>query len=700
MKILMMIPGFFILSGIAVLLVRLLRVRFGEGMFLAVSVVMALLFLSGKTGTFFYGQVVLLTLGTVGLFWNLIVEIRGRDIGSAWNVPVFWILVLVLLYGMFMFWHAPLQHIDEFHLWGATVQYMEKQDRLVDWTAIGISGQFYAASLFQLFFQKLTGYSEQGMYAASFLMLWIGLLLPWSSKDRKGWKSVLLYSMILFVSFYSLYLYPYKTLYTDLPAAAWAGGLAGWWLNREEGRKKQEAAIFASGLLTLVFLKSYVGILMALIVVLLLLTERIIVDRRFDEAKFRVRTGVLAAVLLFLVVAGAGAFLLLVCKGYVPGFFPSSVKNLLSAGDPSIQKAVRVMGALGNAFFGKKLGGMSRLELYPFVFILLILILLVAQGWLTGRLRASGARMVYLMTVAVLFLVFLAASYICLFNYEEAVIVRGIKRYFSILMIYDLMIALTLWFGAGESNVGNDSETILLSRLTVRHRIVQAGALGLLLFFAWGINDKFLSSATAFNDYQISGSEDIAEANAEVRKVSKAAQGARVYFLNQRTDNEYPQNIAFYHLGRQSSNYLSDPWRFTEDGCEIRIQEYDTPKLENLPQILAEGNYQYIWLYAADEYLAENLETVFAVNAAPDQISDGQLYKVRYENGTASGLELVKQMNQNAVPVLRKSADGKTSTGDAGDETGTAGQTASERGRSSGNAAMEPAADEDADEAA
>ena len=100
MNILMMIPGFFILSGIAVFLMRLLRVRFGEGMFLAVSVVVGLLFLSGKTGTLFYGQAILVVLGVVGLFWNLIAEIRGRDIGSAWNVPVFWILVLVLLYGM------------------------------------------------------------------------------------------------------------------------------------------------------------------------------------------------------------------------------------------------------------------------------------------------------------------------------------------------------------------------------------------------------------------------------------------------------------------------------------------------------------------------------------------------------------------------------------------------------------------------
>lgn len=697
MSILMMFPGFLILCGIALFWGRLFRVRYGEGAFLAVSTVILFLFLSGKAGSFAYGQTALLVLGIAGLLWNLVAEIKGQSIGHAWNVPVFWILTLVLLYGIVAFWHAPLQHIDEFHLWGLAVRYMEKQNSLVDWTAVGIGGQYYAASFFQLFFQKLTGYSEQGMYAASFLMVWIGFLLPWSFSDRKEWKPVFLYSLILFVSLYSLYLYPYKSLYTDLPTAAWAGGLAGWWMDRRNQRRKQKYAVLGSGLLTLVFLKSYVGILMVLLVVLFLISESVIRHNHFETKRCRVQFYLGEVILLVLAFTGAGGLILILCKGHIPGFLLASVRNLIGVSKPSVQKAVRVLGALGNAFFGKKAGASTRLDVYPFVFILLLMVIIVIYGWLTGKIHAAMARTSYLILNTALFLLFLAASYICLFNYEEAVIVRGIKRYFSILLIYDLMIVLTLWFSAGESTTGEGSEALLLSRLTMRRRVVQAGALGLLLFFSWGLNDKFLSSATAFNDYQISGSEDITEANAEVRKVSRAAQGERVYFLNQRTDNEYPQNIAFYHLGRQSSNYLSDPWRFTESGCEIRIQEYDTPKLENLPQILAEGNYQYIWLYAADEYLAENLEAVFAMNVTPDQISDGQLYKVRYENGTAAGLDLVKQMNQNAVPVLRKSTDERMG---AGDETGAAGQTASEGSKASGNAAMEPAADEDADEAA
>ena len=141
MKILMMVPGFLILCGIALFWGRLLRVRYGEGVFLAVSTVILILFLSGKAGSFAYGQTALLALGIVGLLWNLVAEIKGRSIGHAWNVPVFWILSLILFYGVAAFWHAPLQHIDEFHLWGLAVRYMEKQNRLVDWTAVGIGGQ-------------------------------------------------------------------------------------------------------------------------------------------------------------------------------------------------------------------------------------------------------------------------------------------------------------------------------------------------------------------------------------------------------------------------------------------------------------------------------------------------------------------------------------------------------------------------------
>lgn len=69
MNILMMIPGFFILSGIAVLLMRLLRVRFGEGMFLAVSVVVGLPFSKWKDWNLFLWTS---DFGGAGCRWSLL----------------------------------------------------------------------------------------------------------------------------------------------------------------------------------------------------------------------------------------------------------------------------------------------------------------------------------------------------------------------------------------------------------------------------------------------------------------------------------------------------------------------------------------------------------------------------------------------------------------------------------------------------
>ena len=51
-------------------------------------------------------------------------------------------------------------------------------------------------------------------------------------------KKVLLYIAILFVAIYSLYTYGTKSLYVDVPMAAWAGGLAGWWIDTEKTKTK------------------------------------------------------------------------------------------------------------------------------------------------------------------------------------------------------------------------------------------------------------------------------------------------------------------------------------------------------------------------------------------------------------------------------------------------------------------------------
>lgn len=581
----------------------------------------------------------IVVLGITGLAVNMVCEIRDRRFGTVWSVPSFWILVLVLLHGILFFHGAVLQHIDEFHMWGAVLKQMGQENHLPDWQALGVSRQMYAGTFFQLFFQKFTGYNEQAMYASSYLMMWIGFLLPYVSAGRKQKKVVLLYSLIVFLSIYSLYIYPYKTLYVDLPTVAWSGGLCGWWIMKEDNRKLQNRIILTVGLLTLVFLKSYVGILMAVLVLFEIFMEKIAKSDRMEERGFRIKTGIRLLVLMALVFGAAGGALLMILKGHIPAFFPESVRNLMGNAGITANKVIRTLGALGNAFLGKQMTTPSDLSIYPFAFLLFLAVWSVIEGWLYREEKASQARIGWGICATALYLLFLAMSYICLFTYEEAVKVAGVKRYFTILVMTQMLIVLVRWLRGMYSS---DKK---------RRRIAAAGGLALLVFFSLGVNDKFIASATGFNSYQISGSEDIEEANREAVQVEKTVGEGKVYFLNQDAENEFPQNIAFYRLGNQVSNYLSMPWRFTEDGCVIRVQDFESPVVEDLPQILERGGYQYLWVYGADPYLAEKLPEIFDMDDDGKGMTDGQLFEVVYENGIATGLKLIRQLDLDASLV-------------------------------------------------
>jgi hypothetical protein len=305
----------------------------------------------------------------------------------------------------------------------------------------------------------------------------------------------------------------------------------------------------------------------------------------------------------------------------------------------SAGKAVRTFGALANAFFGTPLNNYSRLAICPLFFLLLLTVWLLAGGCVYGEEQRSRIRSGYLAAASVIFLLMMAAAYIFLFPYEEAVHAAGVRRYFGGFFLYLFLICLSRWIRAGGKEHNGS-----------RERIVWFGSLFILLFFTWGINDRFLSEATAFNEYQIAGSEDILRAGRESRDAAKELEETdRVYFINQGTSNEYPQNVAYYELGEQVSNYLYKPWRFTEDGCEVRILELPYPTISDLPGILAEGGYTYLWVYETDDYLREAFTQLFGTDIPPTDMADGQLFRVLYSGGEAKGLEFVKQLDSEGA---------------------------------------------------
>ena len=224
-----MLIAFLILCGIVLFFQQTLKVNNGEGMLLSASAIALLFVVSSQVGTFRYGFYGMLCIAGIGILLSGIQIVRKKQ------KVVLLSPVLVFLFGLYAFafvtfYHDFIQHVDELHHWAAAVKYMVEKDAMptgYDFLAGG-GNYAFATSLFHLFFQKFTGYSEQGMYVSSFLLMWIGFLLPFSEYTWKDWKKLVFYIVLVYIALFSLYTYGVKSLYVDVPTAARAGGLAEW----------------------------------------------------------------------------------------------------------------------------------------------------------------------------------------------------------------------------------------------------------------------------------------------------------------------------------------------------------------------------------------------------------------------------------------------------------------------------------------
>ena len=163
-----MLIAFLILCGIVLFFQQTLKVNNGEGMLLTASAIALLFVFSSMAGTFRYGFYGMLCIAGIGILLSGIQIVRKKQ------KVVLLSPVLVFLFGLYAFalvtfYHDFIQHVDELHHWAAAVKYMVEKDAMptgYDFLAGG-GNYAFATSLFHLFFQKFTGYSEQGMYVSS-----------------------------------------------------------------------------------------------------------------------------------------------------------------------------------------------------------------------------------------------------------------------------------------------------------------------------------------------------------------------------------------------------------------------------------------------------------------------------------------------------------------------------------------------------
>lgn len=618
-----------VLTGTALAFCKTIKVNMGEGVLLSASFIVLSLFLGAKCGSFAYGMYAVFAVAAVGyLLYGVQLLKRQQSAAELLSSPYFIIVVILFVYSMLAFYNDFIQHIDEYHQWAAAVKYMVEKDRMpISGDFIGAANAYMATPLFHLFFQKISGYNEQNMYVSAFLLMWIGFLLPFSGYERKDWKKAVLYILIIYVSIYSLYFYSHKNLYVDLPVAGWAGGLAGWWINRT--KKKSNLLVAGSGLTMIFFFKPSAGLLMAVFTVMFMLIQKFFIEERIYENS-RNRKYLLAA---GIAIAIAGVLVLTVVAWIVLN--PEKTSELLGTGfgnwlalvELSVDKAKKTFVALVTAMVGSPLNSRSSLRAIFLPFLFLLFVLLKAIGDIYHKKQDSLIYMLYMAVMSVGYCAVVYGSFLFLFVYEESIKAAGIGRYLSICVLFLLVIVLTL---------------LLNKERTKWTRVPAYIALGLITVFLSGMNTSFISLSTALNKEKVPGYEDIVNVRTQIAQIQEMiTEGDKVYLINQNDSGEYVTNAALYYMEQQVSNYLLTPWKFTETGSIIRVQEGETPSIADFPQLLAQDGYTYVWVYSADKYLKSALPEVMECG----KIKTRGFYRVVNKDGKVS-LKRVKTLEK------------------------------------------------------
>ncbi|MDO4344845.1 MAG: hypothetical protein Q4C50_08595 [Eubacteriales bacterium] len=635
MNLIWMMLAFLIIAGIALIYCSLLKVNTGEGVLLAAASIIALMYAGGGFfGTFTVSMYAIFALSALGYLSGLFVRIKKGSMTVAfWRCPYMIALFLLFAFAVVVFAGDFIQHIDEFHQWAAAVKYMLETDLMPGTSPLLDSSHPYGTSMFYLFFQKITGYSEGNMYASAFLLMWIGFLLPLSEYKMRDWKKVAAYTVILYISLFSLYHYGAKNLYVDLQTAAWAGGLAGWWMNRT--KKKSNGLIAAAGLFMLCFFKMMAGPLMAIFVLIFILMQTFIVEKGIlGEHRQRKKFLTVALVFLGLCIAVAAVVVLWAMNTNVTELLSGPLlarRQILQIDDEKINLTCSTFLTVVT---GRTIASYSTLKIAFVPFIVLMIVLAKISADMYHQKKEQIVYTIYIAVNSLLYCAVLLMAYIFVFSYEESITAAGSSRYLSLWMIYLFVIMLT-WFFKRERGQKPQVKTYL--------------ALGMLLVFLSGLNMYFIPTMTGLDRERVPGYTDISTAKEQISYMEEIlTENDRIYLIDQASTTEYITNTAQYYLGERVSNYLIEPWRFMEEGSRIRLADSAYPTIMDFPALLQQGGYTYVWIYQSNKYLKNSLPEAIAC----DEIKGAALYRVVYEQGIPVYLEL--SMNFETLSTVRE----------------------------------------------
>ncbi len=617
--------GYLAMVGVGAGWYTFLHITSAEGMVLATVLLSVCMYLGAYVGSASIAVPLFIALGIAG--WAAF-ALKGKMRREFFSPAL--IALSILFAGSLAAFHgAFVQNIDDFHQWAAAVRYMLQHNHLPQADFLGSASMPAYTGTFHLYFQVLGGYNEGVMYASSMLLNASPLMIAISGKKWKDGKSVLWYVLFTYLGMFHLYNHAYKSLYVDVTAAAWAAGLAVWWIGRLDrsemsGDESKRSVIcnvlyFIPALWFTVATKWGIGLLLAGFALTFMITSTLVYMGKEEIFAFytKHKRKILAGLILCLLILAGGILI------WQRNLIPVSLGGVKEALTLRSDKARKTFLAIVDKVFSKKLNAKSRLQITaaPIVFAMSIGIMMAASFEKGKRKQLAIAQSLFTLVSFGLYLLALYITYVSTFSYDESTSAAAAHRYFScmVLFLFFLMMGNFIRIQRDLADV-----TVTLTRGV------------LLLTAAVGLRSSFICEASAFHYWEVSGYKSIKEAKSRLKSLEEAVEETdKVYLIHQEPSlsdmDEFSLCTLLYYREGGISNYLREPWKYTEEGS-LRMVRTTSEVLTDLPEHLKEGDYRYLWIYSTDEYLSENLPQVFTMD---EEVQEGGLYEVTYENDQA-----------------------------------------------------------------
>ncbi len=574
---------------------------------------------------------------------------RGRELLSGFYSPALLLCAAAFTVSLILNRGLLVYRYDDLKQWGTAAKFMSENGYMPrEQEFFGSHNHYLTTTFFTSYFgtggRWVAGHlPEHDLYAANMLMIAVGLSLPLGELGWKHWsKSVGIFVLSL-LGITALYYHSTANLYVDVILSAWVGGLIGWMMLRRRLKgafDRRNLGFLALMLAFTLFIKWGYGILS----VVLLLAAWFLIEYSMRPALERWVNGLFRSVRFW---AGAVGVLLFGAAviWLLSIIFGENLNKLLPGAGNLITSTLDILlERTDKATLTKDacILGLFDQNVTRGVFHYGALVALCLLGGL-GYLQTQGiesrpyARMMRLLhTVwlcgSVLWFALILVTYVSNFAYAEATIALSFNRYMGLyLMIGYFVMLLSLYLPEEylTARKHTDSGYIFAPVGKKTKGLTMRSFLQVLLAFLLilNVNTDLVTESCGISTDSITGYKTVAAVHEQSKLVREFTNAEDAILYIAQGGAERGLHRARMDVGMNVSAYKPNSYKFASEGDPgYDLSTIRTP--EELPQLLLDGGYAYIWVYKSNKELNHFTKEYFGL-----QLKNASLYRVTVVGG-------------------------------------------------------------------